>query len=211
MLADKLRMALASKKLPVFVSAASQQNTGNSTVLSIASPAGVQAGDLLIAFMMSSNTGTSFAAEAGWTEISDVNGLCIKYKVAADTDGSASFDASSSTTILAGSILAFRDAAYDTLGSYVSGSGSIIEAPQITTSIADCMLLGFACKFAVSAAISNTALMTPLVSNSDSTSPSWKVFGEDLSAAGTTGTRWFDTNGSGGTNFYAVLLSIKPA
>lgn len=207
MLTDKLKMGLMGVANIEFISQVTKQNTGSSYDIVIASPPDVLAGDLLIAFLQSDNSSAAFYTETGWTEVCDTNGVCIKWKVATDSNGGATFD-TSTPSLLNGSIVVFRNAAFHVVGSLTTSASSPISSGSTDVSVSDCVLLAYVSKYATSRTITSTT-MTSISSNADATPPSWAVFMEQLSSAGYGLSRDFNV-GAGTSSGSAIAMVIKP-
>lgn len=208
MLVNSIQKGVTAKKLPFYISGMANKNISNATSLSIGSPTGIQVGDLLVSCVGSSSSSVNFPTVSGWTEVFDSGSMSVKYKVATDTDGSGTFTVSD-PTLLSGSIVVFRNADYDNVGTLVSTTASPLVSSNISASVPDCVLLAFVYKYISSVFITSTEMDSNLISNSDSNSPSLAVFMNTLSAAGWTGTKSFVV-GSSGTYGDALLVTLKP-
>lgn len=198
---------IGGKPTPVFVSTGLVQNASASAALTLLRPASVLATDLLVAVMGRGNTATgTWTPPAGWTQVMDgsqTGGVGVSY--AAGNVASLAFTHSSSANLLGGSVLAFRGAAFDVMGSMATGT-----APSITVTENNSVLLSM--NFCTPASVTFTS--TPMTSagwtfrsgNSDSTAPSWQVYSKPA-PAGPTGSV---TPGITGTQTNTALLSIKP-
>lgn len=158
--------------VPTFVAEASQQNTTNGSSLVINKPTGTQQGDIMVAFMGTSGVNATWTGDTGWTEVADQGSgfsLRVAYKVAGASEGASyTFTASVATGKLAGTIVAYRNAAYDTVS-------TISENPSVTTNqnYSLVILLGGS---------TNASLAPSLVTNftsrkldSDANGPSYRV------------------------------------
>ncbi|MBM2322240.1 MULTISPECIES: hypothetical protein [Marivita] len=189
--------------------AASEAQITSSTSLVINKPAGVVEGDIMVAFL-TINSRKTISAPAGWTTILPHSGNegepMVAYKVAGSSEG-ASYSFPSGLGNLTGSIVAYRNTIYDTVGLEATASGGVITAPSITVAAADSVLL--ACFSASSGTFSSpTSGLTEVISDQDATNPNIIVYSEEGIAAGATGDKSV-TNGS--TKAGGVLLALGPA
>ena len=132
-----LRPATIVARFPQFVASAS--NGVASQNLPIDVPTGTLEGHLMIAVLGTDLTGTrTWTPPSGWTEVAEQNGipsLGIMYKVAGPSEPASYTFVFSSSTSIAGSILTFKQAAYDTIGTLVANAtNSSYTLPAITTS-----------------------------------------------------------------------------
>lgn len=198
---------------PTFIASTNNQVSGSST-LTINKPSGTQEGDLMVAVMSRGGTSAqTWTGDTGWTEVADQTtaspSLRIAYKVAGSSEGSSySFTCSSSVSPLAGCILTYRGAAYDTIGAFATGSSSL-SAPSINTSLPNCVLIASFSRNDVSITCTTPTGMTARVTDSNATAPSYLVADEVFTVVGATGVRT-STVGST-TDVAGILMSIKPA
>lgn len=212
MLARNLMMAVGGG--PRFVSYSSA--TSFTTSLTIAKPAGLVSGDMLVAIMSATSVGgaISWTGDTGWTERVE-QGAVPSLRVATLTAGGSepanyTFTASS-TTDVQGIILLARGAQWDTIGSvYADGGGGTVVAPSITS--AGGLLLA-----AIAAGIDvggPTTVSTPTgmsATTTQSFAGAIAMFYQSV-LSGSTGSRTssIDDGGSGGINS-GVLISLKAA
>jgi hypothetical protein len=132
-----------------FVAASSAANA-TATTLTIGAPAGVSAGDVMVA-SIDVRGKPAITPPAGWTLIrSDVNGSTMKletyYRIAGSSEPSSHTWTFSNTLGAAGGIVAFRGvdtaAPIDASGGQVNASSTLITAPSITTTVPDTALVG---------------------------------------------------------------------
>lgn len=133
----------------VRVNSESTHNTTTSSSLVISKPAGVVEGDLMLAFMSTSGTtARTWTGASGWTEVADQNAypnLRVAYKIATSSEPSSyTFTASTSTTYLAGGILALRNATYAGVGSIPSATGGVTVTAPTTTQNVSALFAAFA-------------------------------------------------------------------
>lgn len=213
MLANRLRMATAAADGIEFVAYATTINGSSGETLTINKPTGTVDGDLMIAVMncMSSSGTQTWTGDTGWTEIYDQASaptLRIAYKVASSEGASYTFTNSYALAECGGTILAYRGAAYDVIGSVVTATGTTpIVAPSITA-VGGVLLGCFADR------IAGVTFTTPSgmasVSSNSVVRPSFNVFSETI-VAGATGTRTSTPSGGAGSITGGILLAIKPA
>lgn len=199
------------QNLPTFIASATTQNTSGGNTLVINKPTGTQDGDLMIAFMSSSSTDSTWTGATGWTEVIDQGStpnLRIAYKIASSEGSSYTFTLSSNST-LSGSILTYRTTSYDAIGSITTGANPLIVT-SVSASTTNCMLLGFVTRSTASLTITAPGSMTTRVTDNDGTSPSYCIAEEQLTSSGASGTRTF-SGLSGSANTAGILLTIKPA
>ncbi len=198
---------------PTFIASASTQNTATGATLVVNKPSGTLQGDLMVA-VMAGGTGstTTWTGDTGWTEVADLNtkpSLRLAYKVAGSSEPSSyTFTASGSGNNNSGCILTYRNAAYDTIGAFVTGT-TPAPAPSITAAAAYSVLIAAYANGATSRTCTTPTDMTARVTDNDATTPSYLV-ADQYVIAGATGTRTSDigTISNGGAG---ILMSIKPA
>lgn len=198
---------------PTFITSASTQNTVSGGALIINKPTGTVENDLMIGFMFNPGANTTWTGDTGWTEVVDQGSrpsLRIVYKVATASEGSSyTFTSANTANIIAGSILTYRNASYDAIGTITTGANPLVIT-AVTASVTNCMLLGCAGRDVTSTTITAPVSMTTRVTDNDANTPSYCIAEEQLSSSGSSGTRTF--SGLGGTNNAAgILLTIKPA
>lgn len=201
-----------SGTVPTFVASASTQNTSTGSSLVINKPTGTAQNDLMIAIMCSGDSASStWTGDTGWTEIVDENNrpnIRIAYKVAGASEGSSyTFTASAGTNIASGSILTYRNAAYDTVGTFAEAVDPIV-ASGITVASDFCILIGAFAIGAASITCSTPTGMTARVTNNDATTPSYLI-ADQYVVSGVTNSRSSTAGSSARTA--GILMSIKPA
>jgi hypothetical protein len=199
-----------SSVAPEFIAMAQTQRTNNGTTLTIDKPTSTTEGDLMIAVMAAKGgAGDTWTGDTDWTEIADQAAkpnLRIAYKVAGSSEGSSYTFTCTKSDILSGTILTYRYAAYDTIGSFTSTSTTQIIG-SISPSASQSVLIAAAARDAASITVTVTPSMTIRATDNDSTAaPSYRVFDQTV-AKGPTSTR---TTTTGGTGSGAIMLAIKP-
>lgn len=122
-----------SANTPTFVAAANTQTTTSTTALAITKPTGTTTNDLMIAFMSwGSTAGGTWTQPSGWTEVFDSGGAAVSYKVANASEGSSYTFTSSVARILGGTIVTYRSAAWDAIGTAGSGDSGYMLVPSVT-------------------------------------------------------------------------------
>lgn len=196
---------------PKFVASASTQNTSTGTSLVIDKPTGTVEGDLMVGIMFCNNA-RHWTGDTGWTEVADQGSnpsLRVVYRVAGANEGSSYTFTASSSSSLSGSILTYKNAAYDTIGSIATGANPLVVTGP--TAAADyCLLIGAVGRSSTSLTIAAPSLMTTRVTDNDATYEPSYVVADEYVASGATGTRSFSNLG-GTTNSAGVLLTIKPS
>lgn len=202
-----------------FIASASTQNGATGSSLVINKPTGTTTNDLMVAIMASDgNKASTWTGDTGWTEVADQGTVTtpqirIAYKVATASEGASyTFTASTGANLLSGSILTYRGASYDAIGSFVTGSaaGSLTPTgPTAATTYST--LIGVSASITASNTYTITSniqgAMTTLVTDSDATAPSY-VIADQVVRAGATGTRTFTSTGAT-TGTAAIMLTIK--
>lgn len=135
----------------IAVRSASGAGNATATSLVLPLPAGVAAGDVLLA-SLSVRGSPTFVAPAGWTLVrTDVTGFTVKQSIYVRVAGSAE-PASYTWTWggaqgASGGIVAFTGvntaAPLDASSGQVNASSTAITAPELTTTVANAMLVGF--------------------------------------------------------------------
>lgn len=191
-----------------FVAFAQASSNGQ---LIINKPTGTVEGDLMIAFMASSQGGggVTWTGDTGWTEIAERGAqpsARIAYKVAGPSEGASYTFTPSASANNSGAILTYRNAAYDAIGLFASGANPLVPTGP-TAAANNSVLIGFAARNNPSATITSTMTTQRAIDN-DGSAPSWYIGDEEVSA-GATGTRSFTVGTT--SNVSAILLTIKPA
>jgi hypothetical protein len=202
-------MAKAAAAAITFIDSASTQNANSNDVV-ITKPTGTVDAHLMIALVSCAAASRSWTQSVAWNErLESLNtsSMLLATRVAASEGASYTFTMSGGKQFGGGSILTYANAQYDTVGASSAASGTP-AAPSVTVAAGGGRLLAFFAAPAASCTFSTPTGMTPLVSNSDASVPSWAVFYEDV-AAGATGTRTSTCTGSASAQ--GVLLSITPS
>ncbi len=192
-----------------YISSTKTQNITNSTSLVISKPAGTIDGDLMVAFVNSNDSGTTWTG-AGWTEAIDSTASAIYYKIASSEGSSYTFT-NSASSLLQGYILTYRNAAWDTIGTFSTLSGSPVAPAITTTGGYNTVIAYFKAGNTTSATFTTPSPYTVVDSDSDdtATSSSSAIFSRSGFPAGTTGT--VTSTISSGSLARGILLSIKPS
>ncbi len=197
--------------VPVFVASASTQNTGGGLTCVVSKPSGTAQNDLMIAVMVTdgSTTAQTWTQDTGWTEVYDrgsVPNMAVAYKVAGSSEpASYTVTQGGSSQRISASILTFRYAAYDTIGTAAAATDPIV-APGITA--AGGLLLGFFVSHLASVTCTTPSGMTALITDADATGPSYLVVSQTITS-GATGTRSSSCGATG--NRAGILFSLKAA
>jgi hypothetical protein len=195
---------------PVLVGSSTSSSTTATMVVN--KPAGVVAGNLLVAAVASSDS-NSWSIPSGWTKLAELVGVplydhsvTVFTKVAGGAEPSSyTFDAGSSLK-QSGVIAAWGGMAYDSAGAFdVEHRGDPIIAPSITLSH-DGLLLAIYSTDLNGETFTTPAGMLPLAEIHSSTTPSIAIFSEQA-AAGATGTRTSTPSAGGASS--GVLIGLK--
>lgn len=221
-LTTALRPISQPARFPQFVASASN---GNNDDVTIDVPAGTLEGYLMVAVLGidTAGSGVTWTPPAGWTEVVDqgtLNSLAVMYKVAgASEPASYTFNASGAGVPQAGSILTFKEAAYDTVGTLVANTtNTSYTLPAITASENYNLVLAIGTGMnATSAPVSswtmNTAGFDKIQEYENFTRQVHNiVYGMYFGPAGSSGDVSISYSLTSGTaNSAAVLLALKPA
>lgn len=212
MLSHMLRPAYQRFNNAITLISFSSNNTSSVAANTVTKPTGVIEGDLLVAFM-AGDTGASqtWTQPSGWTEVIDKGStpnIAISYKVATDSepaDYTFTFSAANSNYVV---IVAYRNAVYDTVGTFSSATDPIV-APAITVAANNSVLLAFYAR----GNSTNTTWTTPtgmsiVVLDNSGVSPSCGLFSQSVNS-GSTGTR--SSSGGSTSRVSGILMAIKPA
>lgn len=199
---------------PTYVANASTQNGAAGTTLVINKPTGTTTNDLMVAFASTNRAAGSavtWTPPAGWTEALDQGtspGIMVAYKTANASEGSSYTFTASGSFLLAGTIITYRGAAWDTAGSIVGATGTnYLICSAITPSSARNIVIAYGTTITASITLTAPVGFTTRVTNSDATAPSW-VLADIGWPNASTGTRTIVMSGTpvapGG-----VMVSIK--
>lgn len=196
----------------------------NDDEVSLAAPAGLAVGDLMLVFITQRDGGTiGFdEAPAGWTSVisrdsGSTLGVIVLRKVATAADIGATFeweiDRSDRT---AAGIAAFRGvdsiAPVQASGSQANAASGTYTAPSITTTSADTVLVAFFAAVNGNVVVANASGMSPLFTEASQAGPNGVSAGASYAtqaAAGASGSKV----SSGNTSLVNIgaLLALKPA
>ena len=199
--------------IPEFVAEANTQSTLASTsTIVVSKPAGTIEGDLMMMVGATGSAPRTWTGDTGWVEVADQNAspnLRIAYKVAGASEPASYTFALSSSTIngIAACILTYRNAAYDTIGAFTTGTSPLV-LPSVSPSANFSTLIAAGARSAASVTLGTPTGMTARVTNNDTTTPSYRVC-DQLVTAGATGTRSMSTGSTSSVS--GLMLSIKPA
>lgn len=198
--------------VPDFIASAFTQTTSSSSSITINKPTGTVENDLMLAFLSldAGPGGASWDNLTGWTRVA-TNGasgrwVAVYYKVAGASEGSSYTFTNPNTNQMYGTILTYRYASYDTIGSFTSNTNPLI-LPSITTAESQSILLAYGQRRAANITLGTPTGMTAQVTDNDATSTSNIVCVQTV-PKGPTGTRSMSTGSS--TDVIGILLSIKP-
>ena len=155
----------------------------------------------------------TWTGDTDWTEVADQGSfpsLRIAYKVAGSSEGSnytfTASGAGAGSQRSSGCILTYRYAAYDTIGSFTTGTNPLV-LPSISPSESQSILIAAGARGAASITLGTPTSMTARVTDNDATSPSYIVCDQTV-AKGPTGTRSMSTGLT--TSVAGIMLAIKP-
>ena len=187
-----------------------QTSTASTSTIDVSKPAGTIEGDLMI-MVGSCGTSRTWTGDTDWVELSDQNtqpALRIAYKVAGASEPSGyTFTVSSATTSgLSASILTYRNAVYDTIGTRTVSTDPLI-LPSVSPSASFSRLIAVGARAAASITLGTPSGMTERVTENDSTTPSFIVCDETV-RSGATGTRSMSTGSTASVS--GIMLAIRP-
>lgn len=195
---------------PEFVASASTQTGPGSSTITINKPTGTIEGDLMVSVVMTSGSTVTWTGDTGWTEVADQGtgapNIRIAYKVAGASEGASYTFTPSAGSTLAGSILTYRYAAYDAIGSFVTAANPLILA-SISPTLSQSALIAVGGRGAGSITLGTPTSMTARVTDNDSSAPSYIVCDQTV-AKGPTGVRSMTTGSTSGVS--GIMLAIKP-
>lgn len=198
---------------PTFIAQANTQTTtGSTATIDVSKPAGTIEGDLMIMVGATGSAARTWTGDTGWTEVADQNAipnLRVAYKVAgASEPATYTFTINSATTNgISAAILTYRGAAYDTIGTFTTGTDPLV-LPSVSPSVGFSRLIAAGARSAASVTLGTPTGMTARVTDNDTTAPSYKVC-DQLVTAGATGTRSMTTGSISSVS--GLMLAIKPA
>ena len=194
---------------PEFIASATRQNPNTSSSLTINVPSGTTDGDLMVAFMAAEDNLT-WTGATGWTEVADQGlapSLRVAYKVASSSEPASYTFTSTDSRLTAGSILTYRGASYDAIGSFaVDASPLVVTGPTAAADFS--VLLVVAADASDNITFGTPSDMAPEVTQNDATKPSYAIFDQYV-VAGATGTRSITSPNNNDVS--AIALTIKPA
>jgi len=191
---------------------------GQQTTVVVPAVSGVRAGDLLVA-VMGDHTSTTWTGDTGWSEIledaSGGNSVRLATKIAtASEPGSYTFTTLSSVSVGAAQILAFRRAAYDSVGAIARANGNAAIAAPAITAPAGILIAAFYGQ--TSSGIPTFTTPSGMTATTPATNDpgtgvrsAMQCFYEEIQA-GSTGTRTSTRSLSGG-NGAGYLIGVKRA
>lgn len=200
---------------PIAIAKAFTQNGSSGTSLVINKPTGTREGDLMVAFIASgggTQSAPGWSGDTGWTYVANsttgrpIN--AIAYKVAGASEGASYTFTSTNNRTAAGTIVTYRNAAYDTVGTFTSGTDPLV-LPQVTLSADFSLLIGIAGRDAATITITAPAGMLTVDIDNGGAAPSYLIAQEGPEFSGATGTRSFTVGST--TNVNGLMMGIKPA
>ncbi len=161
-------------------------SANNSATLSIARPAGVGTGALLVAFIVgSSNTLGAVTPPAGWTKVRDSDGRSVHVREVADGEAASYSWTFPSSTKSRGFIVALANGRYDAVGAMGAEANPAV-APSVTAASATSIALVFFSENEVAnLSYSTPAGWSAVAADNDATAPSAAVFGKAVGAGAT--------------------------
>lgn len=197
---------------PFPVASAYDLNLSNGTIVQVDKPAGTREGDLMIAVLASNTTSAStWTNFSGWTELVDLGSppsLLVAYKIATAGEASSYSFTNTVSARLAASIVTYRNAAYDNIGSTRTNS-ALAFIPSVFVGADYSRVIAAVSRGAGGAIIEPSTMQEAFYING-STTPSIMVAQDTkLAIYGESGQRIF--NLQTGANNAGVLVSIQPA
>lgn len=214
MLSDGMLLGAGGGAAITFVGSSQLPNAGTGATITIPKPAGIVAGDLIIAFVHAQNASgaaTISSRPAGFTNVfsrSDADGrnFFVEIKIATSSEpADYSWTASSAVSVRNGAMVAYRSATgVDVISATATGpvSSATINVAGITATQAGALI-------AVSFVQSTSRVVTTGPAGMTARSPQPPAIGVyDLipSPAGATGAKTFVWDGS--TNLYGLQIQI---
>jgi hypothetical protein len=185
-----------------FVGSTTLADTAASTTHVMNVPSGTANDDLMLLYIAAS-ANSSFTVPTGWTLVLNTVALLICRRIASSEP--ASYTVTTSNLACTGYIATYRNAVFDVVGSS-SIESSPSNAPSITVSNDNSVVLDFAIGRNASVTFTTPTGFSSIASESNTTSPSSALFSRVFNA-GATGT--VSTTLSAGAGF-SVLLAIRP-
>jgi hypothetical protein len=218
-----LRPANVVTKFPEFVASASNGVSGSTLTINV--PAGTLAGHLMLAVLGTDDGSLTWTPPSGWTEVVDQNAvpsLGVMYKIAGSSEPASYNFLSSTSASLGGSILTFKNAAYDTVGTVVANTtNTSYTLTAITTSEDYGLVLAIGTGANATSTIQSNWWQTLGTNGTDFLVHEYENFtrqvynsveGLYLSNAGSSGNATVTYSLISGTpNSASVLLALKPA
>jgi hypothetical protein len=196
---------------PILVNTTSAVQNTAATTIPINVPSGTANDDLMILFVASSGTANTWTTPAGWTVWkSNFNGRAIYYRTASSEPASYTITQSGSATS-DGYILTYRFATIDVIGGYGS-AGSPSVAPSITTTANNAIVFySVVSGGQADATYTTPSGFTPIVSDSDGTTPSSAIFSRVQATAGVTGTASSTPSAGNPSSLQFAIKPISPS
>ena len=196
---------------PEFVAGASTQLTSQGNSVVIGKPSGTLEGDLMVLTANAGSNSPNLSAPAGWTTIADGGGATpstlVAYKVAGASEPASYTVTTGKTQLLAGAILSYRYAAYDTVAAALTTATNPLVLSSISPSLSQSVLIAIAARGAAGITITAPTGMSAKVTDADANAPSYVVCDQTV-AKGPTGTRSMSTGST--NNVAGIMLAIKP-
>lgn len=214
MLSTLLKSASSQRQIEYIAESTTQTSTTSTSTIVVSKPTGTIEGDLMImigACGSTANTRT-WTGDTGWTEVVDQDdfpSLRIAYKIAGASEPSSyTFTINNSTTTgIAASILTYRNAAYDTIGAFTTGTSPLV-LPSVSPSANSPVLIAVGARAASGITLGTPTSMTARVTQNDATAPSYKICDQSVSY-GATGTRSMSTGST--SDVAGIMFTIKPS
>ena len=199
------------------VNVATQQNTSNGSKVTILRPTDATTGDLLVAVVAVDNGAAALTAVgAAWAKrysSSDSPALLIASRALTAGDAgvtSFTFSSGDGTSRIGGSILAIRNAAFDSIGSATSVATTpvTISIPEVQSNYGNSMVLAV---YAMEQAFSRSysiANMSAVSVNADANTPNWGIYNRIVGASNQAGA--FTASAGAAGRVIAIQLLLKP-
>lgn len=207
-LSRALLMGASAKKTLEYLAFTS--NTVSSSTLTINKPSGVSSGDLMVAIVFSENNAT-WTGDTDWSEVVDQGAgpsLRVAHKTAGGSEPASYSFTSSANSNLGGVIIAYRNAAYDTVGTIATGTdGGVQVANAITLSQSGSTVIAAFAR-AQTTSWSSPSSGLDLINTQTSVRPAWAIYHDMDLPSGSTGTKQATPANTSGA-LACVLVGIR--
>lgn len=211
----EIAMAAAGASSGVsIVGSTSTLDSSGTTTVSCDIPTGTTNGDLMVAFICINVTSASISTPSGWTVVkfppASGSGAYAMFYKTASSEGASVTITTGSTVAKSVFITAYRGAKWGGIAgaSSVALSGAAVTAP-VGYQVAGGMAVGIWHTRAVSITYTTPTGMTPLLSDTSATAPSFAAFYAQTATTGSSDAYVSDPSGTGTTA--ALLYFVYPS